>query len=54
MSSQGIKDFNPSSLAKLKFNKEYTGVWESLMIAVDDILQTASIAFNIKANKFLK
>ena len=47
ISFQGIKDFNPSSLAKLKFNKDYTGIWESLMIAVDDILQTASIAFNI-------
>ena len=47
VSFQGIKDFNPSSLAKLEINKYYTGVWESLMIAVDDILQTASISFYI-------
>ena len=52
VSFQGIIDFNPSSLIKLEFNKYYTGVWQSLLIAVDDILQTASIDLYITVLKW--
>ena len=52
MSFQNITNFNPSFLLKLKFNKSYTGVWQSMMIAVDDILQTASITFYITVLKW--
>ena len=52
MSFQGIIDFNPSNLFQLVINKSYTGIWKSLMIAVDDILQTASITFFITVLKW--
>ena len=52
VSFQGFKNFNPSSLVKLEFNKHYTGVWKSLLIAIDDILQTASIELYIVVLKW--
>ena len=52
VSFQGIKDFNPRSLANIEINEYYTGIWEAFMIAVDDILQTASIKFYLEVLKW--
>ena len=50
-SLKNISAFNPSSILDLKFNKNFVGNCSSSLIAVDSLLQTASINFNIDVLK---
>ena len=43
---------NPSNNFDLKFNKNYVGKWESQLIAIDSLLQTAIIDFYVDVLKW--
>ena len=51
---KNISASNPSSILDLKFNKDFVGNCSSSLIAVDSLVQTASINFNIDVLKCLQ
>ena len=50
-SLHNISVSNPTSILDLNFNKDFVGNWSSSLIAVDSLVQTASIKFNIHVLK---